>query len=125
MIKKDIVQKIIEENNKTENETKELRKNSNNLSWSESRVALGDYIVRLQTSDFVDLLALLDYGRDICQIQKQVTYEDFLKIRKSLCLDDPSVEGKMQKVHYLLKNKNLSKYLSATLPLFDAESFKF
>lgn len=125
MIRKDAIQKIIEENNKTENETKELRIGGNNLSWSESRIALGDYIARLHTDDFVDLLALLDYGRDICHMQKQGTYEGFLQKRESLCINNLSDEERRQKAQYLLKNMNLSRYLGATLPLFDEESFIF
>lgn len=124
MIKKEIVQKIIEDNDKSSRETKELRNTSNKYQWSDSRIDLVNYISGLPDNDFFDLFALIDYGREVFVLQKQAVYQEFLQVRTALCCN-LSKDEKYQKAIYFLKMRDISKYLNATLILLNETKFKF
>lgn len=125
MINKEIIEKIIEDHPKTNAETKELREGSNTLRWSESKRALCGFVAELEDSDLIDLIALMDYGQELCHMPRPATYEGFLKTRNGLGLGALSAEEKQHKASYLLAKRDLSNYLQATLPLFGSADFKF
>lgn len=124
MIKKGIIQKIIEDNDKSSRETKELRNTSNTYQWSDSRIELANYISGLPDNDFFDLFALIDYGREVFAMQKQAVCHEFVQVRNALYCN-LSKDEKYQKAIYFLKMKDLSKYLNATLTLLNETEFKF
>ena len=124
MIKIEIVQRIIDDNNKSMRETEELRDSTSTYQWSDSRIELANYISNLSDDDFCDLFALIEYGRDVFDMKKQTFYSDFLQKRTSMCCN-LSKDEKHQKAEYFLKMQNLSKYLSSILMLLDETEFKF
>lgn len=125
MIKKEIIEKIIEDHSRTDAKTKDFRKSSNTFGWNEYKRTLCDFIIQLEDGDLIDLIALMDYGRELCHMPKPVAYNDFLKVRKALGLGALSAEEKQHKASYLLAKRDLPQYLKATLPLFDSADFKF
>ena len=131
-IKKEIVQEIIQKNNETKSyknladtefvAIKDISLES--LKWSDSRIALRDFIANLSTEELIDLIALMDYGREHYNMRdKSKNMVEFMEKRKNLNIK--TIEEKKYKASYLLGKIYLSEYLQYSLQLFENEDFKF
>lgn len=123
MISSEIVKKIIADNDNIveEAQRKVLRKNAGAKDYadSDSRLALRHYIAHLTIEDIIDLCALMDYGRDICNdhaVERGFRY--FTAVRKDIAftMKDRSPENI---ANYLIgKGEKLSEYLAQSLELY-------
>ena len=125
MIEKEKVLKIIEDNDESRNETKKLRNNDKVHNLSESRIKLREFIAALPSDELWDLLALMDYGREILPFHKQPEFTEFTKFRKNIETEELTVDNKMNKAAYMLVKRDFSKYLTAVLPIYNFPNFKF
>lgn len=125
MIEKEKVLKIIKDNDESRNETKELRNNDKVYNWSESRIKLCEFIAALPNDELWDLLALMDYGREILPFHKQPEFTEFIKFRKNVETEELTVDNKKNKAAYMLAKRDFSKYLTAVLPIYNFSDFKF
>ena len=121
MVAKEIVEKIIRDNDLLPpREGITLGDiNLKDMAWSKEKNDLKDYIAALPFEDVVDIISLMEYGRDCYNMQRQGTEDDFIKIRKNSvhANSDPSERGHL--AVYLLKIKQLSSYLRWALHLYD------
>lgn len=117
MISKEKVLKIMRDIEKVNVETAELNKNRRISRWSDSKIALYEYIANLEDDEIIDLLALMAYGRDLYNMPRDVSYEDFSEIRKNLFIENLTDEEKHNKADYLLGKAYLSNYLRQVLSL--------
>lgn len=127
MIPKEKVLDVIKRNNNSAVETNEQREGAGNYQWSQSRIALCEDIAKLSDDELLDLLALMDYGRELLQEKTVPNHFDYNKSRQQIVASIPHLneEIKKEKASYLLKNRDLSSWLRATLPLFDISQFEF
>lgn len=117
MISREKVLKIMRDIEKANIETAELNKNRRIPRWSDSKIALCEYITNLEDDEIIDLLALMVYGRELYNMPKDVSCEDFSEIRRNLFIENLTDEEKHNKASYLLGKAYLSNYLSKVLSL--------
>lgn len=127
MIPKEKVLDVIKRNNNSAVETTEQREGTGNYQWSQSRIALCEDIVKLSDDELLDLLALMDYGRELTQKKAVPNHSDYKKFRQQIVanISHLNEEIKKEKAIYLLKNRDFSSWLCETLPLFNIEQFEF
>lgn len=127
MINKEIIEKIILENNLTKIQTKSIDMESSlmeELKWSDERITLRDFIAGLSEDDITDLIALMDYGRELYHMKSErARQKDFMERRQSLGQQIKTDKEKSEKASYLLKNAYLSEYLQQVLQLFENNAF--
>lgn len=128
MIKKEIVDKII-----LESEAKKFGQNITDikdvciekLKWPDERIALRNFIANLPDEEFVDLMALMDYGRDHYNMRDMNTNRmEFFQKRKNVESQIRAIEDKNYMASHWLKKNFLSQYLRYALPLLESEDFK-
>lgn len=121
VVAKEIVEKIIQDNDllSIREDINFSNINLKDMAWSREKIALKDYIAALPLEDVVDIISLMEYGRNCYNLQKQGMTDDFIKIRKNSvhAYSDPSEQGHL--AMYLLKIKQLSSYLRWALHLYE------
>lgn len=127
MITKETVSKIIRGNTQSKNDSRATQQDGTIYQFSESRKALCRYIANLPTDELLDLLALMEYGRELHQQSATPSYSEYCKIQKRWQEENPVLEQqqKAEKAEYLLAKSELSAYLQAALPIFDLVDFEF
>ena len=125
MIHGEILRKIIRDNDSSKIDTQRHRNETGTLSWSESRIQLRDFISDLDSDCLLDLLAMMDYGRNICAMNQKASYQEFLKWRRNFDNKPFTDQEKKEKAAYLLEKSSLSEYLRAVLPIYKIVEFKF
>lgn len=127
MISKEKVLDVIKRNNISAVETNKQREGTGNYQWSQSRIALCEDIAKLSNDELMDLLALMDYGRELTQKKAAPNHSNYKKFRQQIVANIPHLNAKnnKEKAIYLLEKRDLSSWLCATLPLFDIGQFEF
>lgn len=127
MISKEKVLDVIKRNNNSVTETNKQRERTDDYQWSQARIDLCEDIAKLSDDELLDLLALMDYGRELSQKKAVPNHSDYNKFRQQIVANTPRLNEKIkkEKAIYLLKNRDLSSWLCATLPLFDIGQFEF
>lgn len=127
MIARETVVRIIESNSKSASASKKQKEIAGNYQWSKSRQDLCEEIANLSDNDLLDLLALMDYGRELTRSEISPALSSYEVIRQNTMTGTPTLSRaiKSEKAHYLLTISELSSYLRAALPLFDIKEFNF
>lgn len=127
MISKGTVLDVIKRNNNSAVETNRQREGTGDYQWSQARIDLCEDIAKLPDDELLDLLALMDYGRELSQKKAVPNHSDYNKSRQRIVANIPHLNAKIkkEKAIYLLEKRDLSSWLCATLPLFDIGQFEF
>lgn len=119
MIDKEKVKYIISENNKIANDSKLEDFESikagvlTKIGWPDKQQSLCDYITNLDNEEIIDLITLMDFGRDVSNQTQFII--PFQKRRKSVYENYQNAEKKYSAIYLMKKGKNLSVYLSSAL----------
>ncbi|MBQ8356434.1 MAG: hypothetical protein IJX39_01340 [Clostridia bacterium] len=123
MISKNIVQKIIFDNEDALQEQKDTQSHDLliGLVWSPKRLALRDYIASLPFEEIIDLCSLMDYGRALHALKmSKCNTQAFEETRKAFVLSHHDPSEKTHLATYLLeKQHKLTQYLQCVLSLLE------
>lgn len=107
MLKKEIFQFVISENNKCL--INNSSKNEQDFKWTDDKLRLLEYVCNLCDDDVLDLIALMNYGR---QLNAGLDNTSFSKERRYLSKDCLNADRKLTIKDELLFNRNMSLYLT-------------
>lgn len=127
MISKEKIIEISQKNSQCSIAPNKQSEMPENLEWAQEKQSLCKDIANLPDNELLDLLALMDYGRELSQKKAIPNHSDYNKSRQQIVANIPQLneEIKRNKAIYLLEKRDLSSWLCATLPLFDIEQFEF
>lgn len=107
MIKKEIVEYIINENSDCD-DNKQNKNDGFDFKWSDKKLKLLDYVSHLSDDEILDLMALMNLGRQMNSGSNNTT---FSQERKSINLDCLKGNKKLIIKDELLFNRNMNIYL--------------